>query len=54
MTGQEKDSSQTNSAVVADYKARTGKSAALFERGFERELKRRLDYFVKLRGKRQS
>ena len=24
------------------------------ERGFERELKRRLDYFVKLRGKRQS
>ncbi|MBU8874375.1 aminotransferase class III-fold pyridoxal phosphate-dependent enzyme [Reyranella sp. MMS21-HV4-11] len=32
MTGQEKDSSQTNSAVVADYKARTGKSAALFER----------------------
>ncbi|WP_425067382.1 aspartate aminotransferase family protein [Reyranella sp.] len=32
MTVQEKDSSQTNSAVVADYKARTGKSAALFER----------------------
>ena len=24
------------------------------DRGFERELKRRLDYFVKLRGKRQS
>jgi putative ATPase len=24
------------------------------ERGFERELKRRLDYFVKLRGKRQG
>ncbi len=32
MTVQEKDSSQTNSAVVADYKAKTGKSAALFER----------------------
>ena len=32
MSAQEKDSSQTNSAVVADYKAKTGKSAALFER----------------------
>lgn len=32
MTGQENDSSQTNSAIVADYRARTGGSAALFER----------------------
>ena len=32
MTVQKNDSSQTNSAIVADYKARTGKSAALFER----------------------
>ena len=32
MTAQKNDSSQTNSAIVADYKARTGGSAALFER----------------------
>jgi len=32
MSAQKKDSSQTNSAVVADYKARTGGSAALYER----------------------
>ncbi len=32
MTAQKNDSSQTNSEIVADYKARTGKSAALFER----------------------
>ncbi len=32
MTTQKNDSSPTNSAIVADYRARTGGSAALYER----------------------